>query len=86
MRLQDKVVLITGGASGIGLDSVERALEEGANAVIADLADSSDEQEAQRQYRELCVHPRRVRPVRDSRLLGRQGRCGQHDANTGSGR
>lgn len=57
MRLQDKVVLITGGASGIGLASVERALEEGANAVIADLADSSGEQEAQRlnqQYPGRC--------------------------------
>ena len=37
MRLKDKNVIVTGGASGIGLASVARCLEEGANAVIADL-------------------------------------------------
>nr|WP_298058823.1 SDR family NAD(P)-dependent oxidoreductase [uncultured Halomonas sp.] len=40
MRMQDKNVIITGGASGIGLASAKRCLEEGANVIIADLASS----------------------------------------------
>ncbi len=40
MRLKGKRILITGGASGIGLASVERCLEEGASVVIADLSGS----------------------------------------------
>lgn len=38
MRLQGKSILVTGGASGIGLATVERCLQEGANVVMADLA------------------------------------------------
>jgi NAD(P)-dependent dehydrogenase (short-subunit alcohol dehydrogenase family) len=41
MRLQDKVILVTGGASGIGLASVERCLAEGARVVLADMAQSA---------------------------------------------
>ncbi|GAP36650.1 SDR family oxidoreductase [Piscinibacter sakaiensis] len=36
MRLDDKGVVITGGAGGIGLATVERCLEEGARVVLAD--------------------------------------------------
>jgi NAD(P)-dependent dehydrogenase (short-subunit alcohol dehydrogenase family) len=46
MRLQDKVILITGGASGIGLASVERCLKEGAKVALADLAGSAGAEKA----------------------------------------
>ncbi|MEM7220720.1 MAG: SDR family oxidoreductase [Pseudomonadota bacterium] len=36
MRLQDKVAVITGGASGMGRDTVMRFLAEGARVVVAD--------------------------------------------------
>lgn len=40
MRMLNKNVIVTGGASGIGLASVQRCMEEGASVVIADLPNS----------------------------------------------
>ena len=37
MRLKDKVVIVTGGASGFGRGIVEKFIEEGAKVVIADV-------------------------------------------------
>ena len=39
MRMKDKVAVITGGASGIGKRTVERFVEEGGRAIIADIQD-----------------------------------------------
>lgn len=58
MRLQDKVILVTGGASGIGLAAVEQCLKEGASVVLADLARSEGEIRAEafsRQYPNRCL-------------------------------
>ncbi|MEZ5643292.1 MAG: SDR family NAD(P)-dependent oxidoreductase [Burkholderiaceae bacterium] len=40
MRLQGKNMIVTGGASGIGLATVRRGLQEGANVVLADMPQS----------------------------------------------
>lgn len=44
MRLQHKIAIITGGASGIGRAAVERFLKEGAKVVIADYNQEQGEQ------------------------------------------
>lgn len=43
-RLQDKVAIVTGGASGIGLGTVERFLDEGAAVVVADMNTAKGEE------------------------------------------
>ena len=43
-RVQGKVALITGGASGIGLGCADRLAAEGATAVITDLQDDKGAQ------------------------------------------
>jgi len=45
-RLQDRVAVVTGGCSGIGLATVRRFAAEGARVVIADLDDSRGEEVA----------------------------------------
>jgi NAD(P)-dependent dehydrogenase (short-subunit alcohol dehydrogenase family) len=47
-RLDDKVALVTGGASGIGAAIVDRFVEEGAVVVVADLHDGADRRVAPR--------------------------------------
>jgi NAD(P)-dependent dehydrogenase (short-subunit alcohol dehydrogenase family) len=42
-RLQGKIAIVTGGASGMGLATVERFVEEGAQVVLCDLPPESDE-------------------------------------------
>ncbi|NNG37410.1 3-oxoacyl-ACP reductase [Nakamurella aerolata] len=46
-RLDGKVAVVTGGASGIGLASVRRFVDEGARVVIGDLADDAGGQLAE---------------------------------------
>ena len=47
MRLEGKNMIVTGGASGIGLATVERCLREGAQVVLSDLATSDGAARAQ---------------------------------------
>ena len=61
-RLQDKVAVITGGASGMGLASAARFLKEGASVVIADMNAATGEA-AVAALRE-AGHGERVRFVR----------------------
>jgi meso-butanediol dehydrogenase/(S,S)-butanediol dehydrogenase/diacetyl reductase len=46
MRLDGRVAIVTGGASGIGLASAQRLLEEGARVVIADVSKEAGERAA----------------------------------------
>lgn len=46
MRLKDKVAIITGAKSGIGLATAHRFLEEGAKVVMADVEDAQQELES----------------------------------------
>lgn len=46
MRMKDKVVLITGGAAGIGRATAQRFAEEGAQIVICDLNEGAGQQTA----------------------------------------
>lgn len=48
MRLNEKRIIITGGASGIGLSTVERCLQEGARVVMSDLPSAENEAKAQK--------------------------------------
>ncbi|MEY3201197.1 MAG: hypothetical protein RIR70_747 [Pseudomonadota bacterium] len=47
MRLQEKNIIITGAASGIGLAAVQRCLEEGARVMMADLPTSAGRHHAE---------------------------------------
>ena len=43
-RIQDRVAVVTGGCSGIGLATVRRFVEEGAKVVVGDIDDDRGKQ------------------------------------------
>ena len=43
MRLKDKIALITGGGSGIGLATTERFVKEGAKVILWDVSDKGND-------------------------------------------
>lgn len=47
MRMKDKVVLVTGGAAGIGKATAERFAEDGAKVILCDLAEDAGKQVAE---------------------------------------
>lgn len=58
MRLENKRIIITGGASGIGLATAQRCLQEGARVVVADLPSAQHEATATKladQYDNRCI-------------------------------
>ena len=76
MRLAGKNMIVTGGASGIGLATVERCLQEGANLVIADVPTSDGAARAQaldgRDGRKCLFIPTDVTSAEDVERLVRQ--------------
>jgi NAD(P)-dependent dehydrogenase (short-subunit alcohol dehydrogenase family) len=58
MRLKDKVCLITGGCSGIGLAGVEQFIAEGAQVVCADIQDEKGKALEARFGAQRCVYVR----------------------------
>ena len=57
MRLKDKVAIITGGASGIGLAACERFVEEGAKVVLSDFNEEKGKEEVRKlQDRGYDIH------------------------------
>lgn len=63
MVLRDKVCVVTGGASGIGLATTKLFLDNGAKVVVADMNREGGEVRA-KQPGIICVHPILIVPLR----------------------
>lgn len=62
MRFEDKVVVIIGGTSGIGLESAYQFAAEGAAVVMTGRSQAKTEEKAQ-EVRQKAVHPNRIVPI-----------------------
>lgn len=65
MQLQDVVALVTGGASGLGLATVERVVAAGGRAVVVDLPSSDGKEVAERLGQGVVFAPADVTDERD---------------------
>lgn len=65
MKLKDVTALVTGGASGLGLATVERIVEGGGRAVIVDLPSSAGGEEARRLGTSVSFAPTDVTSEQD---------------------
>ena len=77
-RLDGRVAVVTGGASGMGRGTVERFLEEGAAVVAGDLNAERGEEllaacRGDRPWRAAALHPRRRGPGDRRRRAGQPG-------------
>ncbi|MCK2269876.1 SDR family NAD(P)-dependent oxidoreductase, partial [Escherichia coli] len=56
LNLQDKIIIVTGGASGIGLAIVEELLAQGANVQMVDIHGGDGQYEGHKGYQWICPY------------------------------
>ena len=69
MRLKDQVVIVTGGAVGLGRVYARRFLEEGARVMLADVADAGPALQKLAPYGEVHAVLDHVQPIGAGRMV-----------------
>ncbi len=54
LNLQDKIIIVTGGASGIGLAIVEELLAQGANVQMVDIHGGDGQYQPERRFSDVA--------------------------------